>query len=59
MLKLEEKMRFQEGHKNDCVEMDVQKFGAGMYDFIFNEIASHKTISYTLIFRRFDSDGYF
>lgn len=31
MLKLEEKLRFQEGHQHDCMEMDVQKYGAGMY----------------------------
>jgi len=32
MLKLEEKLRFQEGHQHDCMEMDVQKYGADLWD---------------------------
>jgi len=32
MLKLEEKIRFQEGHQHDCIEMDVQKYGADLWD---------------------------
>jgi len=32
MLKLEEKLRFQEGHQLDLMEMDVQKFGADLWE---------------------------
>jgi len=32
IIKLEEKIRFQEGHQYDCMEMDVQKYAADLWD---------------------------
>jgi len=32
MLKLEEKIRFQAGHQYDCMEIDVQKYAADLWD---------------------------
>jgi len=32
ILKLEDKLRFQEGHQHDCMEMDVQKYAADLWD---------------------------